>query len=122
MHLTYLVSCEGDDALEVCLGDLGVADGALARGVVGEGEVVQDAGPAEHVAAPGRLGRPRRVEADRAGGHGVVGLEAHLLHEVPVHDRVRVAQVDRVVAPGLDHELATESERHLVTWLALSHS
>ena len=47
-----LVTCESDDALEVGLGDLRVADGALARGVVGEGQVVQDAGPAEDVAAP----------------------------------------------------------------------
>ena len=50
--MSYLVTCEGDDALEVRLGDLGVADGALAPRLVGERQVVQDARPAEHVAAP----------------------------------------------------------------------
>ena len=50
--MTHLVTCEGDDALEVRLGDLGVADGALAPRLVGERQVVQDARPAEHVAAP----------------------------------------------------------------------
>ena len=53
VYLSYLVTGESDDALEVGLGDLRVADGALARGVVGQGQVVQDAGPAEDVAAPG---------------------------------------------------------------------
>ena len=42
-----------------------VADGALPPGVVGQRQVVQDARPAEDVAAPGDLGGRGRVEAEK---------------------------------------------------------
>jgi hypothetical protein len=48
--------------LEVIPMDGLVADGALSPAVVGEGQVVEDAGPAEHVAAAGNLGGRRWVQ------------------------------------------------------------
>ena len=54
-----------DSPLQIFSVDGFVADGALPPGVVGEGEVVQNARPAENVAAPGDLGGGRWVEAEK---------------------------------------------------------
>ena len=39
-----------------------VADGALPPGVIGQGQVMEDARPAEHMAASGDLGSSRWVK------------------------------------------------------------
>ena len=44
-----------------------IADWALARSVISEGKIIEDAGPAVDMATEGELGSIRREEADGAG-------------------------------------------------------
>jgi hypothetical protein len=57
------VSCSLFLPFQVFSVDGFVADGTLSPAVVGQGQVVEDARPAEDVAAAGDLGRSGRVEA-----------------------------------------------------------
>ena len=57
------VSCSIFLPLQVFSVDGFVTDGTLSPAVVGQGQVVEDARPAEDVAAAGDLGRSGRVEA-----------------------------------------------------------
>ena len=56
-----------------------IADWALARSVIGESKVVEDAGPAVDVPAQRQLRRVRREEADRAGCRLAAALLQHNL-------------------------------------------
>ena len=56
------------DALEVGLADVDVADRTLPPVVVGQRQIVEDAGPAERVTAPRDLARNRWEEADGTAG------------------------------------------------------
>ena len=55
------------DRLEPVLGDVLQTDGAGAPLVIGEGQVVQDAGPAEHVSTLTHLPGCWGIQADGAG-------------------------------------------------------
>ena len=59
---------------------------------------MEDAWPAEDVAAAGYLGGGGRKQTDgTAGGLGAAGAQAHLFNQVPVHQQVRV----RLVPPNI---------------------
>jgi hypothetical protein len=83
-----------------------VTDWALAGSVIGEGEVVEYAGPAVDMAAEGELGSVWREEADWASCWLASSLLQHnLFDDIPINNGVRVDGVAEDVRAVADHKL-----------------
>ena len=94
------------DTPETRLGDGLVTDGAGSAVVIGESQVVEDAGPAEHVTTLTHLGSSGREQADGTRGEVVTGhAEVDLLDVAPVHHDIRISCLDTVVLVLPHHEL-----------------
>jgi len=94
------------DTPETRLGDGLVTDGAGSAVIIGESQVVEDAGPAEHVTTLTHLGSSGREQADGTRGEVVTGhAEMDLLDVAPVHHGIRISCLDTVVLVLPHHEL-----------------
>lgn len=83
-----------------------VTDWALAAGVIGEGEVVEDARPAVDMATECEFCSIWREEADRAGCRFASSLlQNHLFHDIPINNSVRIAGVVEDVSAVADYKL-----------------
>merc|ERR1719282_1515181 len=94
------------DGLEPGLGDGLVTDGAGPAGVVRQGEVVEDARVAEHVATLRHLPCRGRKQANGTRGlFTAAHSQQNLFNKVPVDQDVGVGGLDGVVLPRLHDEL-----------------
>ena len=94
------------DTPETRLGDGLVTDGAGSAVVIRKSQVVEDAGPAEHVTTLTHLGSSGREQADGTRGEVVTGhAEVDLLDVAPVHHHIRISCLDTVVLVLPHHEL-----------------
>jgi len=83
-----------------------IADWALARSVISEGKVVEDAGPAVDMTTECELGSIWGEEADGAGCWLASSLLQHnLFHDIPINNSVRVAGVVEDISTVADHKL-----------------
>jgi len=83
-----------------------IADWALARSVISESKVVEDAGPAVDMTTECELGGIWGEEADGAGCWLASSLLQHnLFHDIPINNSVWVAGVVEDISTVADHKL-----------------
>jgi len=85
-----------------------ITDRALARSVISESKIVENAGPAVDMTTEGEFGSIWGEEAYGAGCWLASSLLQHnLFHNIPINNSVRVAGMVEDISAVADHKLTS---------------